>query len=379
MPGCQKTGRKVALCTDTLDFQRNRIFDQDWAKRFPGALSAPLFAKRLITDGCSVVTGDVAVGNVRTGYWDAKDVIVIQELNAVHGRWLTEHGATPCALLGYESPGYVPDFYDQLGSIAPTFRHRILFSGAFDFYDAPRGFDHPAHFPSFDSRDIQPAHPWNERGFLVMVAGNKSYLKPSTRPVYRNPFNYLRWVRSEFADRASPTRRLAVENELQSDRLEAIEYFGQYGFSLFGQNWDDLTRLTTEWRKRLVPILGKISPQPCDNKTVTIAWYKFSICFENMCFPGYITEKIIDCFVAGTIPIYLGAPDIAEWVPRDAFVDRRDFDSWDSLHSYLDEMSEADALRMITAGRDFLNSPQGNRFSYRACAEQLYDFVVGCS
>ena len=34
--------------------------------------------------------------------------------------------------------------------------------------------------------------------------------------------------------------------------------------------------------------------------------YKFNICFENSSYPGYLTEKLIDAYNAGCIPIYWG-------------------------------------------------------------------------
>lgn len=37
--------------------------------------------------------------------------------------------------------------------------------------------------------------------------------------------------------------------------------------------------------------------------------YKFSICFENSCTSGYLTEKLIQAYAAVTIPIYWGDPD----------------------------------------------------------------------
>jgi len=39
--------------------------------------------------------------------------------------------------------------------------------------------------------------------------------------------------------------------------------------------------------------------------------YKFSIAFENSIGSGYTTEKILDAFAAGTIPIYWGNPSIS--------------------------------------------------------------------
>jgi len=40
--------------------------------------------------------------------------------------------------------------------------------------------------------------------------------------------------------------------------------------------------------------------------------YMFSFVIENDRYPTYYTEKLTDCFMTGTIPIYWGAPDIGE-------------------------------------------------------------------
>ena len=36
--------------------------------------------------------------------------------------------------------------------------------------------------------------------------------------------------------------------------------------------------------------------------------YRFSVAIENGQYKTYFTEKILDCFATGTIPVYLGAP-----------------------------------------------------------------------
>ena len=38
--------------------------------------------------------------------------------------------------------------------------------------------------------------------------------------------------------------------------------------------------------------------------------YKFSVCIENSFEMGYISEKLYDCFMCNTVPIYCGAPNI---------------------------------------------------------------------
>lgn len=40
--------------------------------------------------------------------------------------------------------------------------------------------------------------------------------------------------------------------------------------------------------------------------------YKFSICIENSFEKGYITEKLYDCFMCNTVPIYCGSPNVLD-------------------------------------------------------------------
>ena len=44
--------------------------------------------------------------------------------------------------------------------------------------------------------------------------------------------------------------------------------------------------------------------------------YRFYLAFENTCETGYVTEKVYNGLDAGVIPVYLGAPDIADYVPK---------------------------------------------------------------
>ena len=62
------------------------------------------------------------------------------------------------------------------------------------------------------------------------------------------------------------------------------------------------------------------------SKRAILEQYKFSICYENMSdMPGYITEKIFDCFFAGCVPIYLGASNMTDYIPGGTFIDKRKF------------------------------------------------------
>jgi len=48
--------------------------------------------------------------------------------------------------------------------------------------------------------------------------------------------------------------------------------------------------------------------------------YKFVICFENSNNDGYITEKIFNVFLAGSIPIYDGSPDVSKYLNIDSML-----------------------------------------------------------
>jgi hypothetical protein len=59
---------------------------------------------------------------------------------------------------------------------------------------------------------------------------------------------------------------------------------------------------------------------PIENKWDALYPYKFSIAIENSSMPDYWTEKISDCFMAYTIPIYYGCTNIDEYFPAGSFL-----------------------------------------------------------
>lgn len=61
-----------------------------------------------------------------------------------------------------------------------------------------------------------------------------------------------------------------------------------------------------------VDLLGR-AHQPIENKSDGLAPYRFSVVIENCREPGYLSEKLMDCLLCRAIPIYWGAPDVAEF------------------------------------------------------------------
>lgn len=49
------------------------------------------------------------------------------------------------------------------------------------------------------------------------------------------------------------------------------------------------------------------------DKEAGLVAYRFSVAIENGQYETYFTEKLLDCFASGTIPVYIGAPDIDDY------------------------------------------------------------------
>ena len=69
--------------------------------------------------------------------------------------------------------------------------------------------------------------------------------------------------------------------------------------------------------------------------------YMFSVAIENGEYETYFTEKLLDCFATGTIPVYLGAPDVGEHFNLDGIIILSDeFDVSEDIY-----YSKMDAIR----------------------------------
>ena len=141
--------------------------------------------------------------------------------------------------------------------------------------------------------------------------------------------------------------------ELYSARIDIINYFedkGDQNFHLYGNGWEKFN---------LKNYRGKV-----DKKLLTLQNYKFSFAYENAHgIPGYITEKILDCFRAGVVPIYKGAPNIKEWIPVDCFIDANEFASINQIEEFILNISKAEHDYYLTCIFNFVNSEKFDIFS----------------
>lgn len=77
--------------------------------------------------------------------------------------------------------------------------------------------------------------------------------------------------------------------------------------------------------------------------------YRFSVVIENDVSNNYFTEKINDCFLTGTVPIYYGCPNIGDFFNTDGIITFKDHQE---LLQILDNLTEDDYINRIVAIRD---------------------------
>jgi hypothetical protein len=95
-------------------------------------------------------------------------------------------------------------------------------------------------------------------------------------------------------------------------------------------------------------------------KMEALADYRYSIIVENEQSRYWFTEKLIDCFALGTVPIYWGCPDIGRFFDDGGIIefnDMPDLDNildWLKLSSGIDYASRLSAMRRnLEAARDY--------------------------
>jgi hypothetical protein len=186
--------------------------------------------------------------------------------------------------------------------------------------------------------------------------------------------------------------------ELYTERMRAVEFFSHTReIDLYGPGWAEpshhLGRSMIPWtvrrlwkgvRKRweriypnqLLVAARRVYQGTAASKSETLSGYKFALCFENAKFNGWITEKIFDCFFAGTVPIYWGAPDITDYVPAECFIDMRKFRDYADLREHLKAIGPRELEHYRDNARAYLSSPRFHPFTRQAFAEAFGRIVA---
>lgn len=111
---------------------------------------------------------------------------------------------------------------------------------------------------------------------------------------------------------------------------------------------------------------------PVKDKHNFIKNYKFNICFENSKYPGYVTEKIMEAFLARTVPIYCGSPMVdADFNPK-SFIDISKFNNFKEAKKYISFLDNND----VEYGKILSESPLNGGFYNNLNHKGILDFLI---
>jgi hypothetical protein len=89
-----------------------------------------------------------------------------------------------------------------------------------------------------------------------------------------------------------------------------------------------------EKNKSIIDIYGR-GFKEIEDKEQGLQDYMFSVCIENITYDSYFTEKILDCFATGTIPIYKGTKKILDYYDGNGIIFLDDLSDLSDLTSEL--------------------------------------------
>lgn len=284
-------------------------------------------------------------------------------------------GLEGLVLVNLESPIFVPDFFLDFAKISQGFKHAWVL-GAKELQPVTKIPLRQAFFPSFSEEERRSTVTSNssQRGYqsLTCMVSSQKYWRATGRARPKQLAKLL--VSASFRNKYKFLKAI----QLHDLRLHLISSLSRKSLiGLYGEGWSRASNP----RKYRYPIDHKklspsaLSPGP-GIKRDTLQHYRFNLVVENCRFPGYITEKIFDAFLAGCVPVYWGAPDVTDFIPAECFVDGFQFKTMRALEKRLLSMSEEEWEGYRSAARAFLDSVGGSQFTYEKAAQEIADLVA---
>ncbi len=278
---------------------------------------------------------------------------------------------------------------------------------AFVFFDFPnlkhplvrRAFESqaPKYLVIWESEVIKPDN-WNayNHSFFKKICtwndsfiDNKKYFKINSAHVFPDQIKKDLALKTKLCVLLASRKRANHPLEIYTKRLEAIRWFENHHpkeFDLYGVGWDGYKVIRRSWSRKIdkIPFLAKLLPVRfpsyrgyVDVKRTVLEQYKFSICYENARdIPGYITEKIFDCFFAGCIPIYWGANNVTDHIPDNCFIDKRKFTSYKELYDFMKHMDVKTYVSYLDNIESFLKSEKAYQFSSEYFSKTITDMLL---
>lgn len=253
--------------------------------------------------------------------------------------------------------------------------------------------------------DTEP--PWYNKDLMLsrsfvrqfdLVAGRSRkydvWLPPHNEKFFAWPPNSIDPVYRDYSAMFCSPRRKVSKNILASvfmgtlrphgvkQRLEMVTELERYiGVDKFGASFkrdgcDGLSELEKHETRKGRPDIPGYESKMYRCKFQIMSRYKFYLAYENDVFPDWVTEKVYQGLIAGSVPVYYGAPNIDEYVPPHSVIRMDKFPDTKSLANYLQYLSKND-----TAYQEYLawkQPPYTMRVTDVLAASKLNEWCAIC-
>jgi hypothetical protein len=277
------------------------------------------------------------------------------------------------------------------------------------------------YYASSDGRDYPyylVAQPQQAEVMVFINTLDDSVMRPSQKAIlfFHEPQDYAHKYQSEIHEERLPKANLEVVSHLPSPALfiknpDGVRYHRSIPYVHFhhGATWDQLHAIDEARRNRLIccitsglsgdipgyqnrrVFLGNFSAAcpdfdlfgrfsqfsadipsyrgQCVSKWKTVSRYKYSLVIENSTDDYYISEKIFDALICGSMPIYHGSDRIFEILSKEWFYYLPSLDN--SEIGKLKDFLASDAYKAVSANRYDICETVYKRFSFYSALEHL--------
>lgn len=137
------------------------------------------------------------------------------------------------------------------------------------------------------------------------------------------------------------------------------------------KNWAEghkLRHSVVDMHKEYLDVMGN-GYRAIESKMEGLKDYRYSVVIENSRVNSYFTEKLMDCFATGVVPIYWGCPKIGNFFDLNGIIT---FDSVGDLNNILRYLSDEDYKSRMFAVTDNLKRTE----QYVFFEKYLYEFLI---
>lgn len=368
---------KIAYVNDIDIFNISNLSNIEFSRRHH-ALGAHYLIKKL-KKFYEVVWSDEAINNIEKGKWKPEQVVIIQDMASKKGDQLIELGAVPFINICFEGPFIGHSYYNKINYFGNIFKKIIIFDDKYPGLNFDKNKILDLGFPCIEEilieKNFTPTtkNEWDKKKFITGIWANKHYsldIRKIFHHLKNSNFKYL--VYEFISKQISKTYKINIGKQLNDKRNETfINISKLVNFDLYGRGWSKQYETPLKIIKKMQNFKKNIydgDNNQYHNLTKKQIYknYKFALCFENSISRSYITEKIFDCFTNKIIPIYLGAPNVKNFIPENCFIDYRNFANDLELVNFLQSLSLDDVNGYLHNSYLFLSSnfSQRNRCDF---------------